>query len=319
MTTMPDRRFEFASAARARGWPDPDAATMQGLLDIVDEGTLGASNHVGLALPLVARLARADRSTARDEALALAAFIAATRGAGAPIVANALTWQTEGADALPPGEAAELLDRRARAWDDAAAARRRDLVERGAVALEGMRAPLIFDYSSTVADLVRACAPRLERVVIPESRAIDGGRRYMTALRDLGVPVLFLPDAASEHAAERSDALLLGAESITRDGGIVNTIGSLPMARAARARGLPVHGAADLFKVGDRLADELPSFPCRSYGTLLREGEAAATDAPELELVPPGMVTSILTERGPVAPDDLGALRDAALAQGGRP
>jgi|GEM_PF-3769703 len=315
---MPEKRFDFAAEMTERGWPAPDEATMQGLLDIVDEGTLGASNHVTLALPLVARLAAADRPTARDEALALAEFIARTRGQGAPIVANALRWQTAGASELDPPDAARLLSDRAAEWEGAAAARRRALIEAGVTALAGTRAPLIFDYSSTVADLVRALANGLglDRIIIPESRAIDGGRRYMTALSDLGVEIAFLPDAALDYAVSLSDAVLLGAESVTRDGGISNTVGSTPAARAAMANGIPVHGAADLFKVGDRTRDELPAPPLRSYDFLLKPGETATTAAPELEIVPPTLVTSILTEIGPVRPADLGGAVDRHRGNG---
>lgn len=306
---MTERRFEFANILQAKGLPPPDAATMAGLHDIVDEGVLGASNHVALALPLVARLAMNDRSTAQQEALELAAFIALTRGAGAPIVANALNWQTQGADRLGAAEAAELLNARAKAWSLSAADRRRILTAKAASALEMMRSPLIYDYSSTVADIIRALAASggLDRIIIPESRAIDGGRRYMAALSDLDVPVLFLPDAAIEYAASLSDVVLLGAESVTLDGGIINTIGSISSARAARARGVPVYGAADLFKVGRCTAEELPPPATRNYLFLLKPGERAKPEAPELEVVPPDLVTALLTETGTIAPEDLAA------------
>ena len=304
---MTDRRLEFTEILRSKGLPMPDAATMAGLHNIVDEGVLGASNHVALALPLVARLAMAKRPTAQQEALELAAFIARTRGAGAPIVANALAWQTEGADSLGITEAADLMNARAAAWSLSAADRRRALVEKATSALAEVRSPLIYDYSSTVADIVLALAASsgLDRIVIPESRAVDGGRRYMMALSALYVPVLFLPDAAVEYAASLSDALLLGAESVTLDGGIINTIGSISSARAARAHGVPVYGAADLFKVGSQNARDLPPPANRSYAFLLKPDERAATDAPELELVPPDLISAILTETGLVAPADL--------------
>lgn len=312
---MAEKRFAFAQAMLDRGLPVPDGITMQGLHDIVDEGVLGASNHVALALPLVARLAEADRPSARDEALALASFIAGTRGVGAPIVANALSWQTSGIADLPLAEGIATLRTRAAAWDAAATGRRRALITSGLKVLTGCRNPLIYDYSSTVADLVRGLAQTggLERMIIPESRAIDGGRRYMDALRDIDVPILFLPDAALEYAVALSDAVLLGAESLTRDGGISNTIGSTLAARAAQAHGKPVYGAADLFKVGEQYASEVPDQPLRGYDFLLRDGECCATDAPELEIVPPHLVTAILTELGPVAPQNL----EAALSRRG--
>lgn len=304
---MTERRFALKETMRDKGLPPPDAVTMAGLLDIVDEGVLGASNHVALALPLIARLAAADRSTAQLEALELAAFIARTRGVAAPIVANAIAWQIEGADRLSAAEAAELLAERSEAWSRAAADRRRALLEKAVSALATVRSPLIYDYSSTVADLVLAMAQAhgLDRIIIPESRGIDGGRRYMTALAKSKVPVLFLPDAAIEYAASQSDALLLGAESVTRDGGLINTVGSIMSARAAMARGIPVYGAADLFKVGERTAHEVPPPMLRHYDFLLLAGERASTDAPELELVPPDLITAMLTEIGPVAPADL--------------
>jgi translation initiation factor 2B subunit (eIF-2B alpha/beta/delta family) len=315
---VPDRRLAYPRLLAERGLPAPDAATMDALRDIVDEGVLGASNHVALALPLVVATAEAPRPTARDEALALAGFIAATRGAGAPVVANALTWLTDGVAELPGTEAATCLRERARRWEALAKERRARLISGAAEALEGRRAPLIYDYSSTVADVVRALAGRtgLDRLVIPESRAIDGGRRYMQALADLGVPIVFLPDAALEQAAARSDVLLLGAESVSRDGGVVNTVGSVLAARAARARDIPVHGAADLFKVGPLAADEMPPFEPRRYDFLLAAGERASTEAPELELVPPALIDAILTEAGPLAPGDVAA---ASAAVGAAP
>lgn len=306
---MSEKRFELVARMHAQGLPVPDATTMQRLHDIVDEGVLGASNHVALALPLIARVADANRPTALEEALELARFIAETRGAGAPIVANALAWQIEGVASLSAVDAVAMLQAREKTWGKAAAERRKTLIGKGAQALCQCRTPLIYDYSSTVADLVRALSTlgMLETIIIPESRAIDGGRRYMTALSDLNVPVVFLPDAALEYAASRSDAVLLGAESVTLDGGISNTVGSTLVARAAQARGIPVYGVADLFKVGDRRADELPAPALRRYDFLLQEGEGCSTEAPELEIVPPALVTAILTEVGPVAPRDLAA------------
>lgn len=307
---MPERRFELVEIHRERGFALPSESVMQGLLDIVDEGVLGATNHVALALPLVAALAAEPRDTALAEALGLARFLARTRGAAAPIVANALAWQTRGIEAsMDPAAASELLAERARDWDRKAKERRRDLIVKGHETLDRFRAPLIFDYSSTVADLVCSLAsgPGLDCIIVPESRAIGGGRRYLAALADLGVPFRFLPDAALDYAASQSDVILLGAESVTLDGGVVNTIGSTGAARAAQACGIPTYGAADLFKVGQTRAADLDPYPLRTYPFLLKEGEAADTSAPELEVVPPGLVTAILTEIGPIMPSALEA------------
>lgn len=304
---MAERRFELLELHRRLGFPPPSSPVMQALLDIVDEGVLGATNHVALALPLVASVAAEPRPTALAEALELSRFISRTRGVAAPIVANALAWQTHQISEVLGAAAHVILAERARDWDARARARRQDLIVRGQAALESCSAPLIFDFSSTVADLVRALVVGrgIHHVVIPESRAIDGGRRYMAVLSDLRVRMLFLPDAALEYAVSQSDAVLLGAESVSLDGGVVNTVGSTAAARAAQAHGVPVYGAADLFKVGRTLAADLADPPLRTYPFLLKDGEEADTRAPELEIVPPQLISAILTDVGPLAPNEV--------------
>lgn len=291
---------------------------MAALRDIVDEGVLGASNHVTLALPLVARLAAAPRPTAPQEALTLAAFIAETRGRGAPIVANALGWLTAGVAAMPPDDAMRVLATRAERWQMLARERRAKLVASAVETLAARRAPLLYDFSSTVAEIVRALAEcqRLDRIVVPESRAIDGGRRYLAALADLPVEAVYVPDAALDYAVGQADAVLLGAESLTRDGGILNTVGSLLAARCAELRGVPVYGAADLFKVGPARAADLPPPDLRRYEFLLQPGETALTEAPELELVPPAQVTALLTEAGSLPPAGVWDAADEVIGEG---
>lgn len=287
---------------------------MAGLLDIVDEGVLGASNHVALALPLVVHTATQARASARDEALALVDFIARTRGAGAPIVANALRWLTAGVEALGPEDAARDLQKRAGEWDALSRARRSQLIEKAVAALDAVQSPLIFDYSSTVADVVRALYAKrqLTRIIIPESRAIDGGRRYLEALDDLEVAIQFLPDAALDYAVSKSDAVLLGAESISRDGGVLNTVGSVLSARSANVRCIPVYGVADLFKVGPVSAAEMRAQALREFDFILPDGVTAKTDAPELEIVTPNLIEAILTEEGAMRPEDIAVASAAA-------
>jgi len=303
---MPDRRHALAPRLAARGLPAPSTRTLEILRDIVDEGVLGASKHVALALPLIARLSAdgPDRTTAWRVAVETAAFVAETRGAAAPIVANALRWQMDGVEAAPAERRAAVLAERAADWDAAARDRRAALVARAVEAIAACSAPLAFDYSSTVADVIAARAARggLVRIVIPESRAVDGGRRYVEAFGALGVPMAVTPDAAVDYAVGLCDAVLLGAESVSRDGGVVNTIGSAPHARAAAATGKPVYGCADLFKVGDVAAADWPAPPVRGYAFLPGQGAA-----PEIEMVPPALVTALLTEAGALAPADLAA------------
>ena len=286
---MPDRRFALGPRLAAIGLPPPSAATLETLRDVVDEGVLGASNHVALALPLIARIAAdgGDTDLAFGAAAETARFIAETRGSAAPIIGNAIDWLLAGVADVPAAARAGLLADRALAWSQEARARREALVAQAVAALARVTAPLVFDYSSTVADIVGALARGggLRLIVIPESRAVDGGRRFVEAFTGLGVRLCATPDAAINYSVSLCDCMLIGAESLSADGGVVNTVGSAPFARAAAAAGRAVYGCADLFKVGDILADQWPAPPLRPYNFLA--GAAGETDAraPELEMV----------------------------------
>ena len=121
---MPDRRLALAPRLVAAGLPPSSAATLATLRDVVDEGVLGASNHVALALPLIVRIAAEgdDPERAFRAAEATARFIAETRGAAAPIVANALAWLLDGVPDAPAGDRAALLAARAAQWSQEAGA-----------------------------------------------------------------------------------------------------------------------------------------------------------------------------------------------------
>ena len=108
---MPDRRFALGPRLAAIGLPPPSAATLETLRDVVDEGVLGASNHVALALPLIARIAAdgGDADLAFGAAAETARFIAETRGSAAPIIGNAIDWMLAGVADVPAAARAGLL------------------------------------------------------------------------------------------------------------------------------------------------------------------------------------------------------------------
>lgn len=295
----------------AAGLPEPDATAADLLWKILDGGVLGASRHVALAMTLIVHLARLQPAEARRLVGFTADYIARTRGAEAPIVANALAWHLAGLEAVPEVELADRLAEQAAAWDAEAAERRARLVAAAVAGLAAARRLLAFDYSSTVAAILlarAAIAPPLT-VVVPESRAIDGGRAYVEELEAAGVDVEMVIDAAIDWALAGVDAVLLGAESTLADGSLVNTIGSTMTAKLAHARGIPVFGCADLFKLDRQSYRGVRRLPePRSFAALLAQTQPPpetgpyATLVPELEIVPAALLTAQLTEYGPVPP-----------------
>jgi|TARA_E500000318_G_scaffold80819_1_gene76014 translation initiation factor 2B subunit (eIF-2B alpha/beta/delta family) len=307
---MPERRFEHADEVKRHGLSTPDEATMHFLWQIVDEGVLGASRHVKLCNELILHLLEsADHGLAR--AKLVAAFIARTRGHDTPVIGNSLDILLSGIEALPTDEQVPALKVRITQWEIHAAERKEKLVTSAVRQLSDMRGVMAFDYSSTVAVVVTAMAKVREDlvIVVPESRAISGGARYLEEFLPQGLSVSFIPDAAIEYGLAECGVVLFGAETLRADGSFLNTIGSRMIARLARDMDIEVYGATDMLKLDRRsYAGHRPAPVIRHYDSVLKADlkienlEKVSTNAPELEVIPPHLITGFLTEYGPVPP-----------------
>ncbi|MBA3518137.1 MAG: hypothetical protein H0T75_10960 [Rhizobiales bacterium] len=327
---MPKRRFEHVSALARAGYGPPNDDTMQFLWQIVDEGVLGASRHVALSIELLRHILDRypDPAEALDRARLAADFIAATRGRDTPVIGNSLSAIMAGLDAAPETSRAALLKERAQRWTEDQAARKERLVAKAARHLAGARGIMAFDYSSSVAAIVLRLSKqeRPALIVVPESRSIAGGVKYLDEFLPAGIPVRFIPDAAIEHGLAECDTVLLGVETLRADGSFLNTIGSRLVARLARPLGVEVYGCTDMMKLDRRSYDgHRPTPAIRAYDEVLLAGlgEASSslvdTSAPELEVIPSELTTGLLTEFGPVPPAAIWSLGRDVFRQAGEP
>ncbi len=116
---------------------------------------------------------------------------------------------------------------------------RRSAERAGEEVREGSRI-LTLSYSSTVALALEGWGPEKGVLVTClESRPAAEGRQLAARLARRGMPVTFAVDAAAGTLVQDTDLVLLGADSLG-DRGIVNKIGSLPLALAARESGIPL-------------------------------------------------------------------------------
>lgn len=316
---MPERRFEHIEELAVAGLSAPDDRVMHYLWQIVDEGVLGASKHVALGNELLAYIldSVADRNEALQRARLVSGFIARTRGQDTPVIGNSLSLLLSGLDAVAAHKQVAELRTRIDNWTRAAAERKRTLIDTAVRHLGSSKGIMAFDYSSTVAAIVVALAkvrPDL-LVVVPESRSIAGGARYLDEFLPAGVSVRYVPDAAIEYAMHWCDAALFGVETLRADGSFLNTIGSRMIARLARLDGIEVYGCTDMLKLDMRSYEgRRPAPAIRKYDHALLEGleitnlNLADTSAPELEVIPAELVTGLLTEHGVVPPQAIWTL-----------
>ena len=164
----------------------------------------------------------------------------------------------------------------------------------------GDRVMTLSDSSTVRAGLLRAADEGALSVVCLESRPLDEGVRLAGALSRVGVEVTVAVDAAAASLIAGCRAVVLGADSIG-DAGVVNKIGSVAVARCARAEDVPVWVVTDRTKFlpsgfpqpldDDRPGEEVgrPRGPVRVWNRYF-------------ELLPYELVDQVVTDHGPTDP-----------------
>jgi translation initiation factor eIF-2B subunit delta/methylthioribose-1-phosphate isomerase len=173
-----------------------------------------------------------------------------------------------------------LIERRDRAAHSIAALLRPDLD--GTV--------MTHSASATVREaLVYAQPPR---VVCTVTEPGEEGRPFAQDLTEAGLAVELVADEDAAHALETVDLLLLGADSVFRDGSLVNRGGTSALCDAAREVQVPVVVACETFKLAPFDPDE------------------AAADEEPFDLTPPDVIDRYVTDEGVFTPDEIAALID---------
>jgi translation initiation factor 2B subunit (eIF-2B alpha/beta/delta family) len=156
---------------------------------------------------------------------------------------------------------------------------------------------LTHSASATVREAVLHTPP--QRVLCTVSAPFEEGRAFSEELRSSGLEVELVDDADAEQALERASLLLVGADTVFRDGAVANKVGTRPLAEAATRLGVRTVVACEVIKL-------------------------APIDAPEtiedehFDVTPHEYVDEIVTEEGAYASDDVRTLVDRTpfLAEG---
>ncbi|MCS7476004.1 s-methyl-5-thioribose-1-phosphate isomerase [Umezawaea endophytica] len=165
--------------------------------------------------------------------------------------------------------------------------------------------------TETVAAAQRA-GKRL-RFICTETRPyLQGARLTAETLAEMGVDTTVITDGmgAAVLSSGEVDALVTAGDRVTMDGHVVNKVGTLGLAVAARAFDVPFHA---LVQAPDRLAPTAADVPieyrdgAEVLSTLGRRTASLRVRGhyPAFDVTPPRFVTSVVTDRGVYAPDQL--------------
>lgn len=148
-------------------------------------------------------------------------------------------------------------------------------------------------YSSTVCQVFQAVRDRGKSlsVITAASLGMSGevyGERTVKELEALNIPVALVEDNAIAHHLPKANMVIVGADTILRDGSVINGTPSLQVALAAKMAGIPFYSVGESFKVS-----------CSKTEVMEPRLE------PDFDKVPPNLITGIATEAGIMTPQEV--------------
>ncbi|SNR30987.1 ribose 1,5-bisphosphate isomerase [Halorubrum vacuolatum] len=158
--------------------------------------------------------------------------------------------------------------------------------------------------------------------VVKETRPRNQGHITAEQLRDAGVPVTLIVDSAARRYLDEVDHVLVGADSIAADGGVINKIGTSGLAVNARERGVPIMTAAQTIKLHpETLTGHTVEIEMRAEEEVIDpvvrdEIGEIAVENPAFDVTPPRYMDAIVTEHGQFPPESIVTLMRELFGEG---
>lgn len=154
---------------------------------------------------------------------------------------------------------------------------------------------------------------RLAHVHLLEGRPLFEGRRSARDLYDHGILTTLMIDAAMAEAVSRSDVVVVGADSISADGYLLNKTGTRSLSLCCAMLQRPLYVLCDSLKFSPQLHAQIPVEDHPGEELLgIGEKEEFRIWNRYFEWTPVENIHAFITERGAFRPDQLSALAGEA-------
>jgi eIF-2B alpha/beta/delta-like uncharacterized protein len=161
---------------------------------------------------------------------------------------------------------------------------------------------LTHSYSSTVAiTLKKAFMKQRLQVIVTRSGSNRAGQRTAWEFGYAGIPQTYIDDTAVGIFIAQASKVMVGADRICSDGGVVNGVGTYLIALAARQAGIPFYVLAEAAKFDPRMRSSDIEHEDKNPFELAGPGilpEGVEVRNPYFDLTPLELVTGIVTEQG---------------------
>lgn len=154
--------------------------------------------------------------------------------------------------------------------------------------------------SGTVLEVLTACLPQIEQVIVLEGRPRYEGREVALELSKRGASITLITDAQADIFLPQCHSVVVGADSILANGDVMNKAGTALLAWAARGHRIPLYVLCETLKIS----------PQDWSGDLTQLEEKEATEVLEHQIpgvtvrnfyfdrTPFRLVKSVITEQG---------------------
>ncbi|RWS04269.1 translation initiation factor eIF-2B subunit alpha-like protein [Dinothrombium tinctorium] len=160
---------------------------------------------------------------------------------------------------------------------------------------------LVNSWSSIVFETLLEAKNKNKRFTVYVTESHDSrGKKMWNQLRHQNIDCTSISDSAIGYYMEKVDVVLSGAEGVVENGGIINTIGTYPLALCAKAMNKPFYVLVESFKFTRFYPLNQRDIPDRFK---FKKGTA---QRPVIDYTPPALITLLLT--------NLGALTTAAVS-----
>jgi ribose 1,5-bisphosphate isomerase len=166
-------------------------------------------------------------------------------------------------------------------------------------------------YSSTVSEALKAAHKKHGiKAIVTRSGAGRIGIKTAGELNESGIPVTFIDDTAAGLYIKQSDKVMVGADRVCSDGGLVNGAGTYLMALAAKKAGVPFYALCDTLKFDPATASSVAELEEKDPSEVIAPGilkPEIVVKNPYFDITPPDLITAFITETGLIKPQDLAA------------
>jgi eIF-2B alpha/beta/delta-like uncharacterized protein len=143
-------------------------------------------------------------------------------------------------------------------------------------------------------------------VIATETRPFGQGLLTVKALRSAGIECALIVDSAVQHVLETRDIdlVLVGADTVARDGCLFNKIGTAGVAALAQLHEVPFYAAAGRHKFGRMDSDDVPIEERDASEVVDPKSLPRGTRVfnPVFDRTPPERISAYITEHGLASP-----------------